>query len=233
MEPIWPYRAMAWYSSFGRMSIAAATRFDMLKNAAVEAMSQMSRSEKPASRSAARSASTILAGSSVSLTANSSIAFCLGERSAARKFITIISPKRRVAGKLAHRRAMGGQAIVAMVDRGDGDRDHLALQLRQAGLAQHQIIVHVGEGAQLLLVEGVGCAAHSERGRASPRIWRNRPCVASLSSAGSRSSAVILPVMAASSSFIRDLRRFPTFRRKPSNLCRQIPVICYHSRKSM
>jgi len=46
---------MEWYSSFGRMSIAAATRFDILKKAAVEAMSQMSRSLKPALRNAARS----------------------------------------------------------------------------------------------------------------------------------------------------------------------------------
>lgn len=83
---------MAWYSGFGRISTAAATRFDMLKKAAVEAMSQMSRSLKPACRSAARSASTIFAGYSVSLTANSSIARWRSGRSAARKFITIISP---------------------------------------------------------------------------------------------------------------------------------------------
>ncbi len=56
---------MAWYSGFGRMSVAAATRFDMLKKAAVEAMSQMSRSEKPAARRATRSASSIFAGVSV------------------------------------------------------------------------------------------------------------------------------------------------------------------------
>jgi hypothetical protein len=43
-----------------------------------------------------------------------------------------------------------------MVDRGDGDRDHLTLQLRQARIAQHQVVVHIGEGTQFLLIEGVG-----------------------------------------------------------------------------
>jgi hypothetical protein len=51
---------------------------------------------------------------------------------------------------------MRGEAIVAVIDRGHGDRDHLPVELRQPRFAQHQIVVHVGEGAQLLLVEGVG-----------------------------------------------------------------------------
>jgi hypothetical protein len=66
------------------MSIAAARRFDMLKKAAVEAMSQISRSEKLTLRSAARSLYSIFAGSSVSLAEKSSIALWRGESAAAR-----------------------------------------------------------------------------------------------------------------------------------------------------
>jgi hypothetical protein len=44
-------------SSFGRIDVMFANRFDIAKNAATAPMSQMSSSEKPCSRSAAKSAS--------------------------------------------------------------------------------------------------------------------------------------------------------------------------------
>ena len=74
------------------MSLAEAMRFDMLKKAAVAAMSQMSRSVQPALRNMARSASTMRSGASVMTVANSSMARCLGVSSAARQFITMSSP---------------------------------------------------------------------------------------------------------------------------------------------
>ena len=74
----------AWYSGFGTMPVAEATRFVMLKNAATEAMSKMSRSENPASRNACRSASSTEALALVSLTAKSSMARCPGVIAATR-----------------------------------------------------------------------------------------------------------------------------------------------------
>ena len=66
------------------MSVAEAIRFDMLKKDATAAMSQMSRSLNPASRSLARSGSSTLCGASARSQAKSSIALCRGDRRAAR-----------------------------------------------------------------------------------------------------------------------------------------------------
>ena len=44
---------------------------------------------------------------------------------------------------------MRSEAVVALVDRRDDDRDHLPLQFRESGIAEHQIVVHAGEGTQL------------------------------------------------------------------------------------
>lgn len=66
------------------MSVALAMRFDMAKKPATAAMSQMSRSEKPLPRSAARSASSIAHGSTVSFQAKSSMARVRGSSLAAR-----------------------------------------------------------------------------------------------------------------------------------------------------
>ncbi len=66
------------------MSTAEAMRFDMLKKLATAEMSHRSRSEKPASRRASRSSSSMVQGASVSATAKSSMARWRGERSAAR-----------------------------------------------------------------------------------------------------------------------------------------------------
>ena len=57
---------------------------------------------------------------------------------------------------LADGGAMGGQAVVAVVHRRDGDGDHLALELGQAAVGEHQIIDHVDEGFELAVVESVG-----------------------------------------------------------------------------
>ena len=64
--------------------------------------------------------------------------------------------EQRIAGILPHGRAMRSQAIVAAVLRRHRDRDHLALKFREAGVAQHQVVVHRGERFQLRHVEGVG-----------------------------------------------------------------------------
>src|SRR3974390_190149 len=65
---------------FGRMSVAKAMRFDMLKKPATAAISQMSRSVKPASRSALRSASSISHGCAFNFTAKSlAVLVYLGE----------------------------------------------------------------------------------------------------------------------------------------------------------
>src|SRR5215475_13655200 len=116
------------------MSVALATRFDMLKKPATAAMSQMSRAENPALRSAARSASSIAHGSAVSLTAKSSMARSRGER----------------------RGAVRRQAVVAAVHLRHRDRDHLALELGKAGGRDHEIVVHGDERLELAHVERVG-----------------------------------------------------------------------------
>jgi chromate reductase, NAD(P)H dehydrogenase (quinone) len=56
------YRVALWYSRLGIMSVAEAMRFDRLKNATVSDRSKMSSSVRPASCSAARSASSISQG---------------------------------------------------------------------------------------------------------------------------------------------------------------------------
>ena len=61
-----PYRAALWYSRFGIMSVAEAMRFDRLKNATVSDRSKMSCCDRPASRSVARSPSSISQGVVVS-----------------------------------------------------------------------------------------------------------------------------------------------------------------------
>jgi hypothetical protein len=42
-----------------------------------------------------------------------------------------------------------------VIDRADGHRDHLAFELGQAAVAQHQIVDHVDECFQLVGVEGI------------------------------------------------------------------------------
>src|SRR6516164_3605453 len=67
------------------MSVAEAMRFDILKKPATAAMSQMSRSEKPAWRTVLRSDSSIPHGSAVNFMAKSSIARCRRSSRAARR----------------------------------------------------------------------------------------------------------------------------------------------------
>ncbi len=61
----------------------------------------------------------------------------------------------RIAGELAHGRAMRSQAVIAAVHAGDRDRDHLALELRQARRRQHQVVVERRESGELGVVMGV------------------------------------------------------------------------------
>ena len=63
--------------------------------------------------------------------------------------------ERRIAGHLADGLAMGGQAVETAIRGRYDDRDHLALQLAEAGVGQHQVVVHADEGAQFGLVEAV------------------------------------------------------------------------------
>src|SRR3546814_8059947 len=63
--------------------------------------------------------------------------------------------KLRIARQLAHRGAVRGQAVEAVIDAADRHRDHFAFELAQARGRQHQVVVHVREAAQLLGVEGV------------------------------------------------------------------------------
>ena len=51
---------------------------------------------------------------------------------------------------------MGHLAVEAAVGGGDGDGDHLALQLGEAAVGQHQVVVERGEGVELVDVEGIG-----------------------------------------------------------------------------
>ena len=74
------------------MPTALAMRFDMLKKPTTAAMSQRSRSAKPASRSAWRSASSVSAEARVIFSTNVSIAVWRASSVAARQFITIASP---------------------------------------------------------------------------------------------------------------------------------------------
>lgn len=106
-----PHRAIAWYSSFGRMSTAATTRFDMLKKAAVEAMSQMSQSEKPASRNAVGLDELARLLSQLHREFEHRLLF-RGKVGGAEVHHHDLA-KGRVAVKLAHRRAMGGDAAVS------------------------------------------------------------------------------------------------------------------------
>lgn len=50
---------------------------------------------------------------------------------------------------------MGGQAIEAVINAADRDRDHFALKLAQPALGQHQIVVQSHKTAQLFLIMGV------------------------------------------------------------------------------
>jgi len=47
-------------------------------------------------------------------------------------------------------------AVVAPVLRRDDDGDHLPLELGKLRFAEHQLVVELGETAQLPFVEGVG-----------------------------------------------------------------------------
>src|SRR5436853_300057 len=51
---------------------------------------------------------------------------------------------------------MRGQAVVAAVLRGYGDRDHLALELGEAGRREHQVVVEGRERLKLGVVERIG-----------------------------------------------------------------------------
>ena len=128
----------------------------MLKKPATAAMSQMSRSVKPARRSASRSLLLDRPGLGGEL-----------HREVEHGALALAQPRgavvhhhqfaqRRIARQRAHRGAMRHQAVVAAVLRRHRDRDHLALELGQAGRRQHQVVVHGDEGFELGVVEGVG-----------------------------------------------------------------------------
>ena len=138
------------------MSVADATRFVMLKKPATAAMSQISRSEKPARRK--RLAVLFLDQPRLGGELDGEIehgAFAL--RQPRRAVIHRHQfAEHRIAGQLAHGGAVGDQTIIAAVLRRDRDRDHFALELAQARRRQHQIVVHGDEGRELAHVEGVG-----------------------------------------------------------------------------
>ena len=101
--------------------------------------------------------------------------------------------EQRLAGILPHGGAVRGQTVVAAVVRRHRDGDHLALELGEAARAQHQVVVHGGEGFQLHGVEGVGhqhvrdeaelvlafleIGGHRRRQLGRPEIERDRRCV--------------------------------------------------------
>ena len=149
-------RACAWYTEFGRMSVADATRFDMLKKAATAPMSQMSRSVKPARRNVSRSG--VFDGPRFGRELDGEIehrALTLRQGRGAVVHHHQFA-KRRIAGQRTHRCAMRDQAIVAAIVRGHRDRDHLALELAQARRRKHQIVVHGDEGIELRAIERIG-----------------------------------------------------------------------------
>src|SRR3954452_12168510 len=111
------------------MSTAEAMRFDMLKNDATAAMSQMSRSLKPSSLNSSRSASSTSHGVSVSATAKSSMARWRGSRSAAVVHRHQFA-EHGIARRSPHGGAMRRQAVVAAILARHGDRDHLPFELR-------------------------------------------------------------------------------------------------------
>ena len=165
----------AWYSAFGRMSTAEAMRFDMLKNDATAAMSQMSRSVKPASRSAARSLLDDLDEARGQLHGEVEHGAVAGRELGGPPVHRQQFAQRRIARELAHGGAVRREAVEAAVLGRHGHRDHLALQLRQARGRQHQVVVEGGERLQLGVVVRIGVAARWARSRSSRRIWRNRP----------------------------------------------------------
>ena len=76
-----------------------------------------------------------------------------------------------IARNLANRRAMGHQAVVAAVGGRHDDRHHLPLQLRQAGVGQHDLVIHRHEVAQPLGPEAVGV----EHVRHEPQLFHAFP----------------------------------------------------------
>ncbi len=129
-------------------------RFDMLKKPATAEMSQMSRSEKPALRNAARSGSPTSHGVR-------ELPRKIQHRARTRVEIggAVVCDHRlgehRVAGQLSEHRAMRDQAIVTVVRAGHDDGNHLALDLGQARLAEHQIVGHRDKGLELRKIEGI------------------------------------------------------------------------------
>ena len=106
-----------------------AIRFDSAKNAAIAPMSQMSSSEKPCARSAAKSSSTTSAARCATFSANASIAFWRGVMSALPVVDGDLVGDERVLRVDAQDRAVGDDAVEAVVGAGRGDDDHLALGL--------------------------------------------------------------------------------------------------------
>ena len=113
------------------MSVADATRFDMLKKPATAAISQMSRSEKPTRRKAAV---LVLDPPGLGSQLDGKIEHGALARGQARR--TVVHrhqlAERRIAGQRAHRGAMSDEAVIAAVLRRNRHRDHLALELAQA-----------------------------------------------------------------------------------------------------
>ena len=175
----------------GAMSVAEATRLVMLKKPATAAMSQMSRSEKPASRSACAVGLVHRGAGGRHFSAKASIARVPVVEGGRAPVHHQHLAQRRIARQLPHRRAMGGQAVEAAVHRRDDDRDHLALELAQAAVGQHQVVVDRGEGVELGDVEGVGVQHVRHHAQLFLRRCRNTSAVGvgSGSTCG-RSSAV-------------------------------------------
>ena len=126
------------------MPIMFAIRFDSAKKAAIAPMSQMSSSEKPCGRSAAKSSSTI------SLAVERHL-----ERESQHRLLTVADVRlavvrrhlvgdERVLRVDPQDRAVRDDAVEAVVGAGRGDDDHLAFGLGQPAVLVHQRVV-VGE----------------------------------------------------------------------------------------
>ena len=151
MEAAYPRgsRPMPKNSALGRSAVRCARRLDIANRAVIAPMSQISSSDRPASRASSRSSSLQrrrLEGQRQRQ---------VDDRAAARVELRAVGVDPDVVGELgllaadAQDRAVGDHAVGAVVGAGRRDDHQLALGLRQRGLPLHERVVVVEERPQL------------------------------------------------------------------------------------
>jgi hypothetical protein len=142
-------RAWAWYSRFGRISTADAIRFDMLKNEAHgrDVPDVAVREAGPAQRLPVLllDREGALGQLRREIEHRAVPRFEIGGAKIHHHHLA----EHRVARELAHRGAVGGEAVVAAVEARHDHSDHLALELRQPRGREHQVVVHPAKASSL------------------------------------------------------------------------------------